>query len=43
MPAIVGRNGIEAMVPIRLSATEYTQLSESAATLRRVIDDAVQL
>ena len=43
MPAIVGRNGIEAMVPIRLNAQEYTKLSESAATLKKVIDETVQL
>ena len=43
MPAIVGRNGIETMVPIRLSAQEYMKLSESAATLKRVIDEAVQI
>lgn len=43
MPAIVGRDGIEAMVPIRLNAVEYTKLSESAATLKKVIDETVQL
>ena len=43
MPAIVGRDGIEAMVPIRLNAAEYTKLSESAATLKKVIDETVQL
>jgi L-lactate dehydrogenase len=43
MPAIVGRDGIEAMVPIRLNAAEYTKLSESAATLKKVIDETVQM
>ncbi len=43
MPAIVGKNGVETMVPIRLSAAEYEKLRNSEKTLRKVLDEAVQL
>ena len=43
MPAIVGKNGIETMVPIRLSAAEYEKLRASEETLKRVMEEAVQL
>lgn len=38
MPAIVGKNGIETPVPIRLDAEETAALHASAATLRGVLD-----
>ena len=37
MPAIVGRNGVETLVPIQLSADEQTKLKESAETLKKAI------
>ena len=43
MPAIVGKDGIEAMVPIRLSASEYEKLRSSEKTLKKVLDETVQL
>lgn len=43
MPAIVGKNGIEDMVPIRLNASEYEKLRASEKTLRQVLEEAVQL
>lgn len=39
MPAIVGKNGVEATVPISLSPGEEKALKESASTLQKVIDD----
>lgn len=39
MPAIVGKNGVEATVPISLSPEEEKALKESASTLQKVIDD----
>ncbi len=41
MPAIVGRDGVEGSVPIRLSDDEKTALQESAATLKKVLDDVL--
>lgn len=38
MPAIVGKNGVETLVPIRLDAEETAALRASAATLRGVLD-----
>ena len=38
MPAIVGKNGMEGIVPIALSETEKTALWASADTLQKVID-----
>ena len=38
MPAIVGKNGVETLVPIKLSAEEASALRASAATLRGVLD-----
>ena len=38
MPVIVGKDGIEAAVPITLNAQEQTALQRSADTLRKVID-----
>ena len=39
MPAIVGRNGVEGNVPIRLNDKEKADLKKSADTLRSVIDE----
>ncbi|WP_026504197.1 L-lactate dehydrogenase [Butyrivibrio sp. NC3005] len=41
MPAIVGRNGVEGLVPIRLSDNEKEQLKASADTLKKVLEDAL--
>ncbi len=38
MPAIVGRNGVEGTVPIRLSDQEKEKLLESAKTLKEVLE-----
>ena len=38
MPAIVGRNGIEAAVPIGLNDIERAALQRSADALKAVID-----
>ncbi|CBK75642.1 L-lactate dehydrogenase [Butyrivibrio fibrisolvens 16/4] len=40
MPAIVGRNGVEGSVPIRLSDDEIAALQESGNTLKNVLDEA---
>lgn len=39
MPAIVGKNGMEGIVPIALNETEKNALWASADTLQKVIDD----
>lgn len=39
MPAIIGREGIEQKVPIRLSEDEFAKLKESAAALHAVIEE----
>lgn len=41
LPAIVGKNGVEGVVPIRLSEEEREALSRSAETLRTVIKDVI--
>lgn len=41
MPAIVGRSGIETLVPIKLSAEEQAKLSASAETLKKVYKEAM--
>ena len=38
MPAIVGKHGVEALVPIELSQKEQEDLQKSAATLKKVVD-----
>ena len=43
MPAVVGKFGVEAQVPIELSAEEEQALRKSADTLRKVIKDVVNL
>ena len=41
MPAIVGANGVETLVPISLNEKEKEKLVESANTLKKVLDDAL--
>lgn len=41
MPAIVGKTGVEALVPIELSDDEEKALKKSADTLKSVIDDVL--
>ena len=41
MPAIVGREGVEGSVPIRLSEEEKSALKNSAETLKNVLDDVM--
>ena len=43
MPAIVGKHGVENLVPISLSDTEKEKLLESAKTLKKVISESVDL
>lgn len=43
MPAIVGKHGVETLVPISLSDTEKEKLLESANTLKKVISESVEL
>ena len=41
MPAIVGANGIENLIPMDLSMDEQIALQESGKTLRAVLDDVL--
>ncbi|MBP5193042.1 MAG: L-lactate dehydrogenase [Eubacterium sp.] len=41
MPAIVGKRGIETLVPIKLSAEEQAKLAASADTLKKVYKEAM--
>ena len=41
MPAIVGKHGVEALVPIELNKKEQEDLCASAATLKKVVDEAL--
>lgn len=41
MPAIVGKDGVEDLIPIRLSAEEHKKLRESAGVLKGVIDEVL--
>ena len=41
IPAVVGKDGVENTVPIRLSEQEITNLHRSAETLRSVLDEAL--
>ena len=41
MPAIVGKNGIEAIVPIKLSVEELIRLQESAGSLKEIYNEAM--
>ena len=42
MPAIVGKHGVEALVPIELSSKEQEDLLKSANTLKKVINDVLE-
>ena len=42
MPAIVGKNGVEGLIPIKLSTEELAKLQDSAATLKSVLADAFE-
>lgn len=42
MPTIVGKNGVETLVPIQLDGNETDALIKSAKTLRAVIDEAFE-
>ena len=41
MPAIVGKNGIEDLIPVRLDVSEQRKLRESASVLKGVINDVI--
>lgn len=41
MPAIVGKDGAEDLIPVRLSSEEQSKLKESALILRGVLDDVL--
>ncbi len=43
MPAIVGKNGVEGLVPIELNDAEINALTTSARKLKEVIDESVML
>lgn len=42
MPAIVGANGVETLVPIELNEQEKSDLKKSADTLKNIIQDVLQ-
>lgn len=41
MPAVVGKNGVETLVPIELNEAEQTALRKSAETLKQVLNDVL--
>ncbi|MBQ7543800.1 MAG: L-lactate dehydrogenase [Synergistaceae bacterium] len=41
MPAIIGKDGIEDLIPVRLDVTEQRKLRESASVLKEVISDVL--
>lgn len=41
MPAIIGAKGVERLVPIPLDQEEQEKLSESASTLRKILDEVL--
>ena len=41
MPAIVGKDGVETLIPVRLSVDEQRKLKESAEILKGVIKDVL--
>ena len=41
MPAVVGKNGVETLVPIELNEAEQTALRQSADTLRQVLNEVL--
>ena len=40
MPAIVGKDGVETLVPISMSSDEVERLKDSAKTLKEVLEQA---
>ena len=41
MPAIVGKNGVESLVPIKLNEKEIEALQASANTLKTIAKDVL--
>ena len=41
MPAVVGKNGVETLVPIELNEAEQTALRQSSDTLRQVLNEVL--
>ena len=41
MPAVVGKNGVETLVPIELSEAEQAELRKSAETLKQVLSEVL--
>lgn len=41
MPAVVGKNGVETLVPIELNEAEQTALRQSSETLKQVLNDVL--
>lgn len=41
MPAVVGKNGVETLVPIELNEAEQTALRQSADTLKQVLNEVL--
>ena len=41
MPAIVGKDGVEDLIPVRLSVDEQRKLRESASVIKEVIKSAL--
>ena len=41
MPAVVGKNGVETLVPIELNEAEQTALRQSAETLKQVLNEVL--
>ena len=39
MPAIIGRNGVECLVPLEMSEAELDELRKTAATVKAIVDD----
>ncbi|MDO5131674.1 MAG: L-lactate dehydrogenase [Eubacteriales bacterium] len=41
MPAVVGANGVECLVPVEMNENELDEIRKSAATLKSIVDDAL--
>ena len=39
MPAIIGKNGVETIVPIQLNEYEIAELKKSAETLKKILEE----
>ena len=39
MPAIVGKDGVECLVPLEMSEDELDELRKTAATVKAIVDD----